>query len=151
MRFATYLTTLALTANSALAAMNLIHNKCDFDVWFSSVGSHNPDSPTLLAAGDYITEAQYYDGTGTALKFTREPEGLWTGQPVLHFSYSYKAGESIYYGISTNLGFDFGGDKIVLHGDQPDAPEIVWNGEPKPDFTAGFLKGELNLEFTMCA
>jgi hypothetical protein len=70
---------------------------------------------------------------------------------VLHFSYSYKAGESIYYGISTNLGFDFGGDKIVLHGDQPDAPEIVWNGEPKPDFTAGFLKGELNLEFTMCA
>lgn len=151
MHFATYLTTLALTANSALAAMNLIHNKCDFDVWFSSIGSNDPSSPTLIAAGDYISEAQYFDGTGTALKITRTQNGLWTGQPVLQFSYSYLAGQDIYYGISTDHGFDFWGEKIVLQGDNPAATKITWDGEPKPDFTAGWLNGELNLEFTICA
>ena len=70
---------------------------------------------------------------------------------MLHFAYSYDAGKSIYYGISTDHGFDFDGKKITLKGENKDAPSIEWDGVPGPIKTEAWVYGELNITFTMCA
>ena len=152
MRFTSLLTTLALTASTAHAAMIVVHNNCNFTVWYTSVGSGDPPKPDDLPAGLWGTALQYHDGTGTAVKFTRTYDGIWANKPVLHFTYDYKKGESIYYGISTHNGFDFWGEKITLEGEEgKGAEEIVWDGVPGPDHTAAYLKGEIDLTFTLCA
>jgi hypothetical protein len=59
MRFTSYLTALALAASSALAAMNTIINKCDFDVWLTTVGKGDPEPALLLGPGVSGTELQF--------------------------------------------------------------------------------------------
>ncbi|KAH8730923.1 hypothetical protein GQ44DRAFT_605950, partial [Phaeosphaeriaceae sp. PMI808] len=95
---------------------------------------------------------QFYDGTtGTAIKFTRSPIGLYSGDPVLHFPYTYKAGESIYYGIATHNGFAFWGENITLRAEAgKGAEDIVWGGKLERDYTVAYLRGELGLTFTLC-
>ncbi len=91
-----------------------------------------------LVAGEYWSEEQYYNGTGTAIKITLTQDGLWTNKPVLVFAYTYQPNEPIYYSLSTANGFDFNGDLIQLLGTYENVTSIVWEGEPGPDHTVAY-------------
>jgi hypothetical protein len=97
-----------------------------------------------------VSQDQWFDGiTGTALKITRDPDGLWTSKPVLNFGYTVKNGET-WYDISMVNGYDFWGERIVLRGDVEGVEEIVWDGEPGPVHVAHWV-GEVNLTLEVCA
>lgn len=150
MRLPIFLASIALLAGTALANASIVTNKCDFNVWVTSV-SKTPGITNKLAPNSSWSEGQYFDETGTAIKITRSEKGLWEGKPVLTFAYSYHKGEEIYYDLSSHAGFDFWGKKLVLGGEKDkDAEEIVWNGEPKPNHTAHYW-GQTDLELKLCA
>jgi len=151
MYFSTLLVILAVTANTGLAGVTNVHNKCDFDVWVTSVGVTQSDTKKL-SPRDYWNEKQFLEspGVGTAIKITRSATGLYDNKPVLQLSYSYDAGKSIYYGLSSLNGFDFGGKKLRVHGTEgKNVEQIVWNGEPMPDQTLEY-NGNTDLTLELC-
>ena len=151
MHLPTFLATLALTASTALAGVSNVHNGCDFDVFITSVGISQSDTKKI-SPGIYWNEEQIIEsgGIGTAVKITRTDDGLWANKPVLHFSYSYDIGQTIYYDLSTHNGFDFWGKKLRIHGAEgKDVTEIVWNGEPKPNHTLVYV-GDTDLTLELC-
>lgn len=151
MRFTSLLTTLAATVSTAQAGSNYIHNNCGYEVWVTSVSSGDIPQPEHLEPGLYMVEGQYFDKTGTALKITKSKDGIYTGAAVLHFSYSYKAGQELYYGLSSHAGFDFWNEKITLGPLEGDSgTTITWDGAPGPDYTAAFF-GEKDLMLELCA
>ncbi|CAO2655862.1 Nn.00g046650.m01.CDS01 [Neocucurbitaria sp. VM-36] len=150
MRFTASITTLVLTASTALAAATIVTNKCDFDVWVTSVSTTTGETKKITPTSSY-TEGQYFDGTGTAIKVTRSENGLWQNKPVLTFAYSYTKGGPIYYDLSSHSGFDFWGKKLTIKGEQgKGAEEVTWDGTPKPNHTAAYW-GETDLTLTLCA
>lgn len=150
MRLATYMATLVLTASTALAGFTIVTNKCDFDVWVTSV-STTPGETKKISPKQSYTEGQYFDGTGTAIKITRSEKGLWEGKPVLILGYSYTKGGPIYYDLSSSSGFDFWGKKLTVRGPKgKGAEELTWDGTPKPNHTAVYW-GEVDLMLTLCA
>jgi hypothetical protein len=151
MRLPTILATIALTANTALAAYSVVHNKCDFPVWVTSVGKQVGQT-TKLSPGEWKTEAQIpqEDNVGRAIKITKSEKDLWESKPVLTFAYSYKKDTHIYYDLSSAYGFDFQGKKIRIHNTQgKPVEEIVWVGEPKENHTAAYM-GEADLTLELC-
>ncbi|KAF2849855.1 hypothetical protein T440DRAFT_118288 [Plenodomus tracheiphilus IPT5] len=149
MHFSTLLTTITLTASTALAGTSFVHNNCGYDVYITSVGT-KPGVTKKLGNNSWWSEKQYYEGVGTAIKITSTATGLWEGKPVLHLSYTYDAGKSIYYDLSTAYGFDFAGKKLRVHGPEgKKVEEIVWEGEPKPNHTAVYF-GDTNLTLELC-
>lgn len=141
--------TAAAMASSALAGTSFVHNKCDFDVWVTSVGATTGET-TQVPNGTYYSEKQYFEKVGTAIKITKTQQGLYDGKPVLHFSYTYAQNRSIYYDLSSINGFDFTGKKLRIHGPEGGhIEEIEWDGEPKPNHTAVFL-GDTNLTLELC-
>jgi hypothetical protein len=152
MRLTSLLTTLAITTSTAQAGANYIHNNCGFEVWLTSVGGSDVPEAENLPAGSYGSEGQYFDKTGTAIKITKAKDGIYTGAPVLHFSYSYKAGQELYYGLSTHAGFDFWGEKLTLGPlEGASGTTITWDGAPGLDYTASYLGGEMDLMLELCA
>ena len=151
MRLTTFLSFLTITASTALAGVSIVHNKCGFDVWVTSVGVTSSNT-TKLPSGNYWNEKQYRegDGVGTAIKITRTEKGLWDGSSVLTFAYSYDKGTSIYYDLSSFSGFAFWGKKLRIHGPEGKAvEEVVWNGEPRPNRTLVFF-GDTDLILELC-
>ncbi|KAJ4371483.1 hypothetical protein N0V83_004700 [Neocucurbitaria cava] len=150
MRLTPLFTTLALTASSALASYTIVHNKCDFDVWVTTVSTTTGKTTKVIPTASY-TEPQYFDNTGTAIKITRSEKGLWTSAPVLTLAYTYTKGGPIYYDLSSSLGFDFWGKKLTVKGeDGKGVEELTWDGTPKPNHTAAYW-GETSLTLTLCA
>ncbi|CBX94415.1 hypothetical protein IAQ61_009875 [Plenodomus lingam] len=149
MYFSTLVATMALAASTALAGTSYVHNKCGYDVYVTSVGA-TPGPTTKLENATYWSEQQYLEDVGTAIKITTEANGLYEAKPVLHFSYTYNEGVSIYYDLSTIHGYDFAGKKLRLHGpDDQKVEEIVWDGEPKPNHTAVYF-GDTSLYLELC-
>ena len=150
MRSTILLQTLCFAASTTLAASTEVHNSCAFPVYYSPVDSTGPSATQTIAAGGYFVQTQWFDGkTGTALKITKTPDGLWTGKPVLNFGYTVKDGAT-WYDISTINGFDFWGEKTTLAGDKEGAETIVWDGAPGPIKIAHYA-GELDLTLELCA
>ncbi|KAF1845370.1 uncharacterized protein K460DRAFT_281718 [Cucurbitaria berberidis CBS 394.84] len=150
MRLTTFLATLVLTASTAFAGVTIVTNKCDFDVWVTSVSTTTGPTKKIASNSSY-TEGQYFDGTGTAIKVTRAEKGLWQGKAVLIFAYSYTKGGPIYYDLSSHSGFDFWGKKLTVQGQQGKGAEVLtWEGTPKPNHTAVYW-GETDLTLTLCA
>jgi hypothetical protein len=144
------LSTLALAATTLAAPFITVKNKCDFDVFVTSVGREDRGT-TKVPRNNTWREEEYFQGVGTAIKITRTKAGLWTAKPVLHLSYTYKKGEGIYYDLSSAYGFDFGGQKITVKEDGGrNVPTIEWDGEPQPNHTR-FYKGETGLTLEVCA
>ncbi|KAF1944806.1 hypothetical protein EJ02DRAFT_463892 [Clathrospora elynae] len=151
MRLQAFFATVALAASTALAANSKVHNKCDFPVWVTPVSHISGQTAEVAPGGRFSTKQSVsVNNTGTAIKVTQSEMGLYTGKPVLSLMYSY-APNALYYGIGQDHGFDFWGKKIRIHNeDGLPVPEIVWNGEPKPDFTAAYLDGEADLTLELC-
>lgn len=149
MRLSAMIGTVALMASSALAGTCFVHNKCESAVWVTSVGATTGNT-TMVPNGTYYSEKQYFEGVGTAIKITTTEKGLYDGQAVLHFSYTYAQNKSLYYDLSSINGFNFTGETLRVHGpDGGSVEEIVWKGEPKPNHTAVFW-GETNLTLELC-
>lgn len=149
MHLSTLFATLTLTASTAFAGTSYVHNKCGFDVYITSVGSTMSETKKL-GNNSYWSEKQYLEDVGTAIKITTSATALYEAKPVLHFSYTYTKGVSIYYDLSTTYGFDFEDKKLRLHGpEDKDVEEIVWDGEPKPNHTAVYF-GDTNLTLELC-
>jgi len=150
MRIVSFLTTLALAATTAHAANNKLINYCDFPVYYRQVdGNGTVPAPVKLESKASTTEAQFFHVSGTSIKFTKTPNGIYESKPTLQFAYTYKAGESIYYSLGTDYGYDFYGQKITLGGNG--APWIIWDNVPGPVHTAAYVWGEVDLELTLCA
>ncbi|KAF2130427.1 hypothetical protein P153DRAFT_395841 [Dothidotthia symphoricarpi CBS 119687] len=147
MRLSTLLPTLALALPSTAYPFAILHNLCPFPIYLTSSGV--PAPPTLLPPLAYHLEEQYFSGTGTAIKITQTPDGLYTGAPTLHFSYTYTAGVSVYYDLSSHGGFDFEGWTLVLGGGKEDVVEVVWEGEEEEQRTEVYW-GETDLVLTLC-
>lgn len=151
MRSTTLLQTLFLATTTTLAASDTeVHNNCAFPVYYLPVDSNGPTTAQPIGPGGYLMQPQWFDGkTGTALKITKTPDGLWTGKPVLNFGYTVKDGAT-WYDISTINGFDFWGEKITLGGLEEGTETIVWDGAPGPIKIAHYA-GELDLTLELCA
>jgi hypothetical protein len=145
----THLTPLALATTTLSAPSVTIHNTCAFPVWVTSVSSTTGPTSSV-APSTYWTQEEFFNRVGTAVKITRGESDLWTARPVLQLSYTYKANESIYYGLSSANGFAFWGEKISVQGDAgKGAPGIEWVGEPKPDQTLAYF-GTTGLTVHLC-
>jgi hypothetical protein len=150
MRFTPVFTTIALAASTASASETMVHNNCDFSVWYTAVDSTPPTNTAEIPPNNYIAQDEWFDGkTGTALKITRTADGLWANKSVLNFGYTLTKGE-IWYDLSSINGYDFWGKTITLTGDDKDAEGIIWDGVPGPVHIAHWT-GPLDLTLTLCA
>jgi hypothetical protein len=149
----TLLATLALAASTASAAPTtapqaIIHNKCDFPVYVTSVDPHGQEETQVITSGNRFYDTQ---GSGITIKVTKTVNGLYTNSPVLSFSHTYQPQAGLYYDLSTDYGFNFSGEKLRIHNaDGLPVEEIVWVGQPKPVRTAAYLGGEANLTLELC-
>jgi hypothetical protein len=150
MLFPTALITLALAATTLAAPLITVKNGCEFDVYVTSVGQ-KAGEPTKVQPNKSWTEAEYFSGTGTAIKITKTTDGLYTGKPTLHLSYTYKEGKDIYYDLSNAYGYDFGGQNVTVTGDEgKNVTAIRWNGAAQPSHTL-YYAGETGLTLKLCA
>lgn len=135
-----------------LASSTSIHNKCPYPLYYTPVDSTppTPETITTIDPGAYILQDEWFDGsTGTALKITKTPDGLWANKPVLQLGYTAKDGE-VWYDLSTVNGYDFWGENVVLRGDVEGSETIEWLGVPGENRIVKWV-GELGLELTVCA
>jgi hypothetical protein len=143
------LSTLALAATTLAAPSIVVKNSCGSDVFVTSVGQTARDT-VKVQPGKSWTEAEYFSGTGTAIKITKTADGLYTGKPTLHLSYTYKQAEPLYYGLSNAYGYDFKGQNITVTGDKgKDVPAIRWNDAAQPNNTLAY-RGETGLTLQLC-
>lgn len=142
-------TAFTLLTSTLAAPLAIIHNACPFPVYAVSVGTKS-SSLVPIPPSAYHLEEQYFSGIGTAIKVTRSSDGLYKNEPVLHLSYTYTAGQSIYYDLSSHNGFAFEGWRVVLGGGNEDVEEIVWEGEARGQRTVAYF-GETDLVLTLCA
>ncbi|KAH7562255.1 hypothetical protein BM1_01775 [Bipolaris maydis] len=142
----------SLSASTALAAQAKVHNKCDFAVWVTSVqGQAGP--PQNITSGSTFSEAQRSPdrGTGVSIQVTTTEPGPNNPQPILILGYSWSNVTGLYYSLSTVNGFAFKGKKLRVHNtDGKPVEQILWYGEPKPDYTAAYLKGEADITLELC-
>lgn len=151
MRAPTLLTTLILPLLT-LASETSIHNKCPFPLYYAPVDSTPPSLKTIttIESNSYILQDLWFDGaTGTALKLTTTPDGLWANKPVLQLGYTSKDGE-VYYNLDAVNGYDFWGQNVVLRGDKEGSESVEWWGKPG-EKTVRHWVGELGLTLTVCA
>jgi len=150
MRFSTIFSGLTLAATGLAAPSVVVHNNCDFDIFVTSVGS-SVGNTTKVQPDTLWTEEEYFSGTGTAIKIARSATALWTAKPVLHLSYTYDQGKSLYYDLSTVYGFDFDNQNITVTGDEgKNVTSIKWVGTPGPIHTFSYF-GETGLHLETCA
>ncbi|KAF2001855.1 hypothetical protein P154DRAFT_414241, partial [Amniculicola lignicola CBS 123094] len=130
------LLTLALTATAQAAAKAYVKNKCGVPLYISTVSSRSSDVQPLPNGGFWTDELKYDPLTGIAIKITSKPDGLATGAPVLHFSYTLGQEDGkTYYDLSSAYGLDdvFEGEKLELHTNwEKNCPVITWLGTPIP-------------------
>jgi hypothetical protein len=144
------LSTLALAATTLAAPSIVVENSCGSEFFVTSVGLTASDT-VKVQPGKSWTEAEYFSGTGTAIKITKTADGLYTGKPTLHLSYTYKKDEPLYYGLSSTYGYDFKGQNITVTGDKgKDVPAIRWNDAAQPNNTLAY-RGETSLTLSLCA
>jgi hypothetical protein len=149
----TLLTSLALAASTALAAPTtapnaIVHNKCDYPVYVTSVSADSQEQTQVIAPGHQFYKTQ---GSGISIKVTKTEKGLYTGKPVLLFSHSYQPQLGLYYDLNHVNGFDFSGEKLRIHNAEGlPVEEIVWVGEPKPAYTEAYLGGPADLTLELC-
>lgn len=150
MRFSTIFSGLTLAAAGLAAPSVVVQNNCDFDIFVTSVGT-SVGNTTKVQPDTLWTEEEYFSGVGTAIKIARSATALWTAKPVLHLSYTYDQGKSLYYDLSTVYGFDFENQNITVTGDEgKDVTSIKWVGTPGPIHTFSYF-GETGLHLETCA
>ncbi|EUC37495.1 hypothetical protein COCCADRAFT_22870 [Bipolaris zeicola 26-R-13] len=148
----TLLTSLSLSASTALAAQAKVHNKCDFPVWVTSVQGQAGQTQNIPPGSTFSEEQRNPDrGTGVSIQVTTTEPGPNNPQPILILGYSWSNVTGLYYSLSTVNGFAFKGKKLRIHNTEGKPVEqILWYGEPKPDYTAAYLKGEADITLELC-
>lgn len=159
MFFKTFLVSLALTATTlsfptfpATQGSAIIKNSCPFAVHVWSVNSKQGPMVTIPTNGTSSEAFSFDPLTGTAIKISPWDAALYSGAPLLHFSYGLNPQSNyIYYDVSTVLGFDqqFQGKKFTVKGTKENVPAIEWYGGA-PSGTRAF-QGDTDLVFTLCA
>jgi hypothetical protein len=150
MLFPIVLSTLAFAATTLAAPAVTVNNNCLTNVYVTSVSKISGPTTEVLSKKSW-TEAEYFNGVGTAIKITRTASGLYTGEPTLHLSYTYKQPEGIYYGLSTTVKYGFPGENITVTGDEGKGVlPILWNDKAQPNGTL-YYAGETNLTLKLCA
>jgi len=148
MRVSSNLASLALAASTTHAATNYLINNCDFDVYYRTVGGdQSVFESTPIKAKSTVTTAQFFRVSGTTIKITKNPDGIWKSEPTLQFSYTYQPNATIWYNLSTDYGYDFWGFKVALGGINADW--AIWNGAPGTDRTLSYV-GEKDLALKLC-
>ena len=151
MYLSTLLGTFAMTANTAFASYAIVHNNCNFTIWVTSVQLRRSPIQRLAPGENYSEEQKVsQNGVGSAVQVLKSEVGLYTGAPILTMAYSLVPEDALYYSLSTANGFDFNGDRLRIHNTNGlHVEEIVWTGEPKPDYTAAY-KGDADLTLELC-
>ena len=151
-------TTLALLAAAAAPLVSAagyarVENKCDFPVTLWSVGSE-VDGPTTLKAGDGLYGEKFRRDPvtgGIAIKITRDPDGLYTGDPQLIYSYNLE-GTKVWYDLSAVFGDAFPGHKLVEKSANKNCPAIVWpDGTPPKGSQVKNCNSKNHVTLTLCA
>ncbi|EDU45192.1 Bys1 family protein [Pyrenophora tritici-repentis] len=151
MRLSTLVATVAMFANTALAAYATVYNNCKFTVFVTSVQTDQSPVQMILPKGLYVeTMKVAKNGVGVAVQVMKSQDGLYNGKPVLTMAYSLDPKAGLYYSLSTAHGFDFKGENLRIHnsGGAP-LEQIVWVGEPKPDYSA-IYHGTADLNLNLC-
>lgn len=154
MMLKTTLGLLALTAPlvSAVGKARVI-NKCDFEATLWSVDS-DIDGPHHLnpKGGSYAEEFHRDPSTGgIAIKITREPDGLYAGDPQLVFAYNLD-GSRVWYDLSSVFGNAFPGKKLVEKSAEGSCPAIVWpQGSPPGGSQVKVCTASKDVTLTLCA
>lgn len=86
---------MALQAGLALAGNAILSNRCDYDIWVSSVSGSHETACTRVAAGSSYNETLY--PSGTSLKISKT-DSIKNGEQT-QFEYTI-AGGKIWYDIS---------------------------------------------------
>lgn len=144
--------TLALSASMAFAAQAKVHNNCGFPVWVNSVQG-KAGLVQKVASGYTFSEEQKPtdNGIGVSVQITMYEDGRSNNDPILIMGYSWDKHAGLYYSLSTVKGFDFWGRKLRIHNTEgKPLEEIVWMGEPEPDYTAAYLNGEADITLELC-
>lgn len=155
MMFKSFLAALALTTPLALASgvgKARVINKCDFDVTVWSVGG-DIDGPYTLDSNDGYSETFVKDPVsgGKALKVTRDPDGLYTGDAQTIFAYNLD-GDNIWYDLSNTFGDAFSGEKLVVKSANAQCPAIVWkDGTPPAGSQVKVCTASNNVTLYLCA
>jgi hypothetical protein len=143
------LSTLALAATTLAAPLITVKNNCKFDVYVTSVGK-TAGQPTKVQPNKSWTEAEYFSGTGTAIKITKTANGLYTSEPTLQLGYTYTK-KDLYYSLNTVPKYGFPGQKITVKEDQgKKEPTIQWNDAAQLSDTL-YHAGETGLTLQLCA
>jgi len=140
-----------MAANTAFASYSIVHNNCNYTVWVTSVQTNRTPIQKILSGGQYIEPQNVaQNGVGTSVQVLKSEDGLYTGKPILTMAYSLIPNDTLYYSLSSANGFGFKGEKLRVHNTAGIAvEEIVWLGEPKPDYTAAY-KGNADLTLELC-
>jgi len=151
MHLSTFIGTFVVAVNTAFASYSIVHNNCNFTVWITSVQKNRTPTQKILPGRQYIEPQNVaQNGVGTSVQVLKSEDGLYTGKPILTMGYSLVPNNTIYYSLSSVNGFDFKGEKLRIHNTAGvSVEEIVWLGEPKPDYTAAY-KGNADLALELC-
>ncbi|KAF1957006.1 hypothetical protein CC80DRAFT_53266 [Byssothecium circinans] len=166
MHFSTIFTTLALAATSLAAPVSehsvapvkrsapkfTVKNYCKEAVYVTSVASAR--RPTArVKPFVFWSEEQYYDPTtgGISMQVTKGSslDGI---HPILNAAYTYNAGSSVYYSLSTvnDWGYDFAGTAVKYFAVNDFDNAIVWKGNVGTFETHAYLGGETELVLELC-
>ncbi|EFY85091.1 hypothetical protein J3459_011199 [Metarhizium acridum] len=144
--------TFAIAGAVSAVGNAVVKNNCGFPVTVWSVGSQI-SNPNTLQPGQAYSEQFSRDPTtgGRALKITREPDGLYTGQPQTIFAYNLKDG-AVWYDLSDVFGDAFAGQKLVEGSADTSCPSIVWsNGTPLAGSQVKDCRDSTDVTLTLCS
>ena len=155
MQFKTFVAAAVAVAVPAVEAIGQakLYNNCPFPLYFWAVGKDVFGPGYLFPQGGVYGETFLKDPVtgGKALKITKTPDGLYTGQPQTVFAYNLDGGQ-IWYDLSDVFGDPFAGYKVVASSSQATCPSITWgNGIPPAGSQVKVCTAEADVTLTLCA
>ncbi|RCI12243.1 hypothetical protein L249_0927 [Ophiocordyceps polyrhachis-furcata BCC 54312] len=142
----------ALASGASAVGKARVENKCGFPISLWSVGG-SVSNAVRLATGGVYEEFFAHDATsgGRALKITRTPDGLFTGQPQTIFAYSLN-GDIVFYDLSDVFGDDFVGNRLEVTSKPDNCEPIIWrDGMPPAGSQVKSCVALSDITLTMCA
>jgi Blastomyces yeast-phase-specific protein len=146
------LTSLAFAPLAAAIGSARIVNNCDCPVTVWSVGGSIAGPWTLAASGGSYSEPFVKDPVsgGKALKVTKDPNGLYNGDPETIFAYNLDGG-NVWYDLSDVFGDAFAGQKLVEASADSSCPAIEWDTGVSPGGSqVKVCEAESDVTLTLC-